>query len=132
MKPSIFTQIINGDIPCHKVYEDDQTFVFLDINPIQPGNVLVVPKSQVGSVWDLPEDEYQALMATVRRVGQRLQAVFPDKQRVGVMIEGLDVTDHAHVKVFPFSTAEEYRYVPDGSAEPDHAMLAEVAKRLAF
>ena len=49
---SVFTKIIKGEIPCHKVYEDDKTFVFLDIHPIQPGQVLVVPKKQIGFVWD--------------------------------------------------------------------------------
>jgi histidine triad (HIT) family protein len=128
---SIFTQIINGEIPCHKLYEDERTFAFLDIHPIQPGQVLVVPKKEVSFVWDLEDEDYRALMATVRKAGRRLREVFPQKQRVGVMIEGLDVTDHAHVKVFPFDKGE-YRTVPDMSAEPDHAALAEMAKKLAF
>jgi histidine triad (HIT) family protein len=130
-EPSLFTKIINGEIPCHKVYEDDKTFVFLDIHPIQPGHVLVVPKTQVDFVWDLNYEDYQALMSTVQKLGRKLRAAFPDKQRVGVMIEGLDVTDHAHVKVFPFDRGE-YRTIPDMSAEPDHAALAEIAKKLAF
>lgn len=130
-EPSIFTKIINGEIPCHKVYEDDKTFAFLDIHPIQPGHTLVVPKTQVDFVWDLDDGDYQALMATVKKVGGRLREVFPDKQRIGVMIEGLDVTEHAHVKVFPFDRGE-YRTIPDISLEPNHAVLAEVAKKLAF
>jgi diadenosine tetraphosphate (Ap4A) HIT family hydrolase len=69
-------------------------------------------------------------MRTVQKVGKRLQEVFPDKARVGVMIEGLDVADHAHVKIFPFSTAAEYRNVPDMDAEPDHTALAAVAEKL--
>jgi histidine triad (HIT) family protein len=128
---SIFTQIINGEIPCHKVYEDERTLAFLDIHPIQPGHVLVVPKKEVSFVWDLDAEDYQALMATVKKVGQRLREAFPDKERVGVMIEGLDVADHAHVKIFPFSKGE-YRRIPDMEAEPDHAALAEMAKKLAF
>lgn len=132
MEPSLFTKIINGEIPCHKVYEDDKTFVFLDIHPIQPGQVLVVPKRQVNFVWDVENEEYHALMETVRKVGQRIREVFPEKSRVGVMIEGLDIHNHAHIKVFPFSNAEEYRHVPDADKEPDHAALAEIAKKLAF
>lgn len=128
---SIFTQIINGDIPCHKIYEDDRTFAFLDIHPIQPGHVLVVPKKEVAFVWDLEPDDYQALMATVQKVGRRLREAFSDKERVGVMIEGLDVADHAHVKIFPFDKGE-YRSLPDMDVEPDHAALAEMAKKLAF
>lgn len=132
MEPSIFTKIITGEIPCHKVYEDEKTFAFMDIHPIQPGHVLVVPKQQIGFVWDMNNEEYQALMTTVQKVGRRMREVFPDKSRVGVMIEGLDVSDHAHVKVFPFSTPAEYRAVPDMSGEPDHAALAEIAAKLAF
>lgn len=131
-EPSIFTMIINGEIPCHKVYEDEHSLAILDIHPIQPGQVLVVPKVQVGFVWDLEGEEYRGLMDTVQRVGKRLREVFPEKERIGVIIEGLDVVDHAHVKVFPFTDDAEFRYVPDMNAEPDHAALAEIAAKLAF
>lgn len=131
-EPSIFTKIIRGEIPSHKIYEDERTFAFLDIHPIQPGQVLVVPKVQVGFVWDLETDDYQAVMATVQKVGQRLREVFPEKKRVGVIVEGLDVEDHAHVKVFPFSGDQEFRYIPDMTSEPDHESLAALAARLAF
>ena len=132
MNDSIFTQIIKGEIPCHKVHEDDKTLAFMDIHPIQPGHVLVVPKSQEDFIWNLTPDDYRALMETVRRVGIRLQEVFPQATRVGVMVEGLDVHDHAHVKVFPFSDESEYRNKPDMSQEPDHTALAEIAAKLAF
>lgn len=132
MQDSIFTKIIKGEIPSHKVYEDSATYAFLDIHPIQPGQVLVVPKKQAGFVWDMDSEDYHRLMDTVQKVGRRLREVFPDKRRVGVMIEGLDVADHAHVKVFPFSNEAEYRHVPDADAEPDHEALAEIAKKLYF
>lgn len=129
---SIFTRIIKGEIPCHKVYEDEWTFAFLDIYPIQTGHVLVVPKKQVSFVWQLNEVDYGALMQTVQRVGQKIQQAYPKKARVGVIIEGLDVKDHAHVKVFPFDTPDEFRAAQDMDTEPDHESLAEVAKKLAF
>jgi len=132
MPDSIFTKIIKGEIPCHKVYEDDKTFVFMDIHPIQTGQVLVVPKVQIGFVWDLSPEDYAALMTTVQKVGRRIRDVFPDKRRVGVIVEGLDVEDHAHVKVFPFDDDPEFRTVPDRSVEPNHAALAEIAQKLAF
>jgi histidine triad (HIT) family protein len=132
MQDSIFTKIIKGEIPSHKVYEDEYSFAFLDIHPIQPGHVLVVPKKQVGFVWDMEGEDYQGLMAAVQKIGQRLREVFPDKARIGVMIEGLEVAEHAHVKIFPFSNEAEYRAEPDTSAEPDHAALAELAKKIAF
>ncbi len=129
MEDSIFTKIINGEVPCSKIYEDDKTFAFLDIHPIQPGHVLVVPKKQVPFVWDLDDDDYQALMSTVKKVAQKIREEFPEKDRVGVMIEGLDVADHAHVKIFPFNRGE-YRTLPDMDAEPDFAALSLVADKL--
>ena len=132
MQDSIFTKIVKGEIPSYKIYEDEHTLAFLDIHPIQPGHVLVIPKVQSGFVWDLSPTDYQALMATVQKVGQRLREVFPDKDRIGVIIEGLDVSDHAHVKVFPFSNDQEFRNAPDPEAEPDHTALAAMADRLAM
>lgn len=132
MQDSVFAKIIKGEIPSHKIYEDDHSFAFLDIHPIQTGHVLVVPKRQVGFVWDLEPEEYTHLMQTVQKVGRRIHEVFPEHTRVGVMIEGLDITDHAHIKVFPFSTGEQYRHTPDMSAEPDHEHLAMVAEKLRF
>jgi|SRR5579862_2050971 len=132
MTDSIFTKIVRGEITCHKVYEDDKTLAFLDINPIQKGQVLVVPKKQVGFVWDLSHDDFQALMSAVQKAGQRIRQVFPDKSRVGVMIEGLEVADHAHVKIFPFSTEEEYRSKPAEEEKPSEVELAQLAKKLAF
>jgi histidine triad (HIT) family protein len=130
MQDSIFTKIIKGDIPCHKIYEDDKTFAFLDIHPKQPGHTLVIPKKQVEFVWDLDETDYLALMLTVQKVAKRLRAVF-GRPYVGELVVGIDVP-HAHVHVFPFSTNEESRYIPDQTAEPDHAALAAMAQKLAF
>lgn len=128
MQDSIFTKIIKGEIPCHKVYEDDKTLAFMDIYPIQYGQVVVVPKNQVNFVWDMTDEDYAALMLAVKKVGTKLRAVFPEKERVGVMIEGLDVANHAHVKVFPFSSGE-YRALPT-TDEPNHDELAALAEKL--
>lgn len=130
MQDSVFTKIIKGDIPSHKVYEDERTLAFMDINPIQPGMVLVIPKAQVDHFMDLAEDDYAALMETVRRVARKMHEVFPDK-RVAVQIEGLDVP-HAHVKMFPFASAGEFRALPNTSTEPNHPALAQMADKLAI
>jgi len=130
MNDSIFTKIIKGEIPSHKIYEDSQTFAFLDIHPKQPGHILVIPKKQIEFVWDLDDEDYHALMITVKKVAERLKAVLACPY-VGMLVVGIDVP-HAHVHVYPFSTTEQSRYVPDQSAEPDHASLAEMAKKLAF
>lgn len=131
MQDSLFTKIIKGEIPCHKVYEDETTFAFMDIHPIQPGQVLVVPKKQVEFVWDLDEQTYQAVMSAAKKVAERIREVFPEKSHVGLVVEGLDVP-HAHLKVFPFNDDAEFRNHPDHSAEPDHAALEQIAKKLAF
>jgi histidine triad (HIT) family protein len=129
MQDSIFTQIIKGDIPCHKIYEDEKTLAFLDIHPIQPGQVLVVPKAQVDPVWALSDEDYHAVMATAKKVAQKLQAVFPEALRIGMHIEGLDVA-HAHLKVFPFDNHEQFTNHPDMDTEPDHPALSALAKKL--
>src|SRR2546428_10820249 len=92
---SIFTKIIKGEIPSHKIYEDDKTFAFLDIHPVQPGHVLVVPKVQVEFVWDLGREEYAALMATIQKVALRLREIL-GVPYVGEQIIGVDVP-HAHI-----------------------------------
>ena len=130
MQESIFTKIVKGEIPCHKVYEDDTTLAFLDIHPKTPGHTLVIPKEQVEFVWDLNSELYAAVMVTAQKVAQRLREVL-GAQYVGEQIMGMDVP-HAHVHVFPFQNAEEFYTRPDMSAEPDHAALAEMAKKLAF
>lgn len=129
-EPSIFTKIIRGEIPSHKVYEDDKTFAFLDIHPITPGHTLIVPKAEVGFVWDLEDEDYQAVMATAKKVARRLREVL-EVPYVGEKVIGVDVP-HAHVHVVPFSTVSEYKFSPDLTAEPDHDALAAMAKRLYF
>lgn len=131
-EPSIFTKIINGELPSHKIYEDERTYAFLDIHPIQPGHVLVVPRTQVNFVWDLDEADYRAVMATVKKVADRLKKVYPEQERIGVHIEGFGVSNHAHVNVFPFSSPEVFRRHVDMHADPDHDELAKVAERLRF
>lgn len=130
MVDSIFTKIIKGEIPAHKIYEDDLTFAFLDINPKVPGHTLVVPKRQVEFVWDLEDSDYQALMLTAKKVGKRIREVLNPKY-VGMQVEGVAV-QHAHVHVFPFNTPDEYhtRQVP-GVTAPDEE-LAEMAEKLRF
>ncbi len=127
---SIFTRIIKGEIPSIKVHEDELTLAIMDINPIQPGQILVIPKKEIGDIWDLPGADYLALMHTVQMAGRKLREIFPDKAKVGVIVEGLEVTDHAHVKVFPFSTEEEFHARPSGSA--DQAVLQKQAEHLRF
>ncbi len=127
---SVFTKIIKGEIPSHKVYEDEKTIVFVPLHPIAKGQVLVVPKIQVDQFFDLPDDYYQALMATVKKVAQHMKQVL-GTTRVGLKVVGLDVP-HVHIHVVAFDTIEEYNETPDESGEVDHSALAALAKTLAF
>jgi len=120
MEKSIFSRIIDGEIPSFKVYEDDYTVAFLDIHPTQPGHTLVVPKKQVDHFEDLEEEDYRQLWETVKIVSQKLH-VF-GKKRIGLQIIGVDVP-HAHVHLIPFDTTEEFRTIPDMTKEPDFAKL---------
>jgi histidine triad (HIT) family protein len=130
MEPSIFTKIINGEIACHKVYEDDKTFAFLDIHPITEGHTLVIPKKQVEFVWDLDEEDYVALMDTVKKVALRLREVLPDKY-IGERVVGVDVP-HAHVHLLPFTKTSELSAEQRFDVEHDHAQLAELAAKISF
>jgi histidine triad (HIT) family protein len=130
VQESIFTKIIRGEIPCHKIYEDDKTLAFLDIHPVQSGHTLVIPKEQIEFVWDLSDELYQAVMATTKKVALRLREA-SGKRYVSERIVGIDVP-HAHVQLIPFTDSAELRVQPDMNAEPNHEELAEMAKKLAF
>jgi histidine triad (HIT) family protein len=130
MEDSIFTKIVKGELPCHKIYEDDQTLAFLDIFPLTEGHTLVIPKKQVEFVWDLEDDDYQAVMSAAKKVALRLREVIGTKY-IGEVIEGVDVP-HAHVKLIPFNEASQLKSEQDTSKEPNHPALATLAKKLAF
>ncbi len=128
MEESIFAKIIKGDIPSHKIYEDDLTYAFLDIYPTMPGHTLVVPKKQVEFLWDLEPEDYAAVMITAKKIARHMRDILP-QQHVGVKVVGIDVP-HAHVHLIPFDTAEEYVRPGDATAEPDHEFLAQMAEKL--
>lgn len=128
MEKTLFTQIIDGEIPSHKVYEDEHTFAFLDIHPVTTGHVLVVSKKQVEFIWDLPAQEYQALMQTVHKLGAHIRSTL-QVPHVGVLVEGTGVP-HVHVHLIPFYEGSEMRVEADMTIEPDHTALAAVAEKL--
>ena len=131
MEDSIFTKIIKGEIPCHRVYEDEKTLAFLDINPVAEGHTLVISKTQVEFVWDLEDEDYAALMSSVKKVAQRLREVM-GKNYVGEMIVGTDVP-HAHIHVVAFNQPAEMKRALDGpgaSANPEDLQV--LAEKLRF
>jgi histidine triad (HIT) family protein len=130
MQDSIFTKIIKGEIPSHKVYEDKDVFAFLDIHPVQPGHVLVIPKKQIEFLWDLDDEVYQALMSAVKKIAPHLREVL-GVPYVGLQVMGTDVP-HVHIHLIPFSTGDEFHCRPDMQAEPDHTALSKIAEKIAF
>lgn len=129
MQDSIFTKIIKGEIPSHKVYEDDNTIAFLTIAPSQPGHTLVVSKAQVDQYIDLPDDDYEALWKTVKKVAKRLREVM-ETERVGVVIKGIDVP-HTHVHLVPFNKGQSLKADEHVSQASDEE-LSEIAEKLRF
>jgi len=99
---SIFTRIIQGEIPCHKVGEDDRYLAFLDINPLREGHSLVIPKLEVDKFFDLPQDVLAGIMPFAQGVAKRIAAVVPC-DRIGVSVVGLEVP-HAYVHLIPIDS----------------------------
>lgn len=97
--PNVFTRIIQGEIPCHKVAEDDRFLAFLDINPLREGHTLVVPKVEVDRFFDLPVDVLRDIMPFSQSVARKIERVIPC-DRVGITVIGLEVP-HAHVHLIP-------------------------------
>lgn len=106
---SIFTKIVNGEIPAYKVAEDDNYLAFLDVNPNAKGHTLCIPKREVNRIFEMDEQEYLGLMKFSRRVAIALEKTVPCK-RVGVAVVGLEVP-HVHVHLIPLNEMDEMRFV---------------------
>ena len=105
---SIFTKIINGEIPCYKIAETEHCFAFLDINPNAIGHTLCIPKQEVDKLFDLPEDRYHELLEFARKVAIALEKAVPC-ERVGMAVVGLEV-HHAHIQLIPISKMSEMTF----------------------
>jgi histidine triad (HIT) family protein len=105
---TIFTRIINGEIPCYKVAEDERFFAFLDINPLNAGHTLVVPKREVDYIFDLDDETLSGLILFSKKLGKAIERVVPC-QRIGVAIIGLEVP-HVHVHLVPMNSMEDINF----------------------
>ena len=122
---SIFTKIINGEIPSYKIYEDEKTYAFLDINPETKGHTLVVPKAEVDKIYDLSDEDWNALWASVKKISKHMEDVIG--RRVLMKVVGTDVP-HAHVHLMPMDETWEYGRTLELSDEE----FEEVQNKLSF
>ena len=127
---SIFTKIINGEIPCYKVAEDDNYFAFLDINPNAKGHTLVVPKKEVNKIFDLDKDTYGGLLEFSRKIAIALEKTVPCL-RVGMSVIGLEVP-HVHVHLIPLNSMADidFKHKVNMTKEEFEATAKAIAENL--
>jgi histidine triad (HIT) family protein len=121
----IFAKIIKGEIPCYKIYEDEKTFAFLDIHPETAGHTLVIPKANVDKIYDLEDEDYQAIMSTVKKLSAHMEKVLG--KRTLWKVVGTDVP-HAHVHLSPYD--ETWTYGREVELTPEE--FEEIRKKLEY
>ena len=123
---SIFTKIVNGEIPCYKIAEDEHCFAFLDINPNAIGHTLCIPKQEVDKLFDLPKERYHELLEFARKIAIALEKAVPC-ERVGMAVVGLEV-HHAHIHLIPISQMSEMTFQEKVALTPEE--FQEVADKV--
>ena len=123
---SIFTKIINGEIPCHKIAETEDFFAFLDVFPCALGHTLVVPKKEVDYLFDLSDELYAGLMAFAKSLEPAIRKAVPCK-RVGVAVIGLEVP-HAHVHLIPMNSMNDMNF--NSKMKISQEELSEIAGKI--
>lgn len=105
---SIFTKIINGEIPCYRIAEDENFLAFLDVNPNAKGHTLCIPKQEINKIFEMEDDLYMGLMQFSKKIAVALEKTVPCK-RIGMAVVGLEVP-HAHVHLIPLNEMDEMRF----------------------
>lgn len=123
---SLFTRIINGEIPCHKICEDENYLAFLDIRPINPGHTLVIPKKEIDYVFDIEDELLAGMMVFAKKVAHAIKKEVECK-RIGIMVAGLEVP-HAHIHLIPIFRIPDLNFANAKSADNDE--LAKIAKKI--
>lgn len=108
---SIFSRIVAGEIPCHKIAENDEFFAFLDINPVAVGHTLVIPKQEIDYIFDIDDDVLGRMMAFAKQVAKAQKAAI-DCKRVGIAVMGLEVP-HAHIHLIPIKKESDMYFGGD-------------------
>jgi histidine triad (HIT) family protein len=124
---TIFTKIINGEIPCHKIAETIDCLAFLDINPIREGHVLVIPKKEVDYIFDLDASLLSKLMLFAQKVAKAIEITIPCK-RIGIAVIGLEVP-HTHIHLVPINSVSDINFASP-KLQPSADRLAEIASRI--
>ncbi|MFN3382464.1 MAG: HIT family protein [Runella zeae] len=124
--PSIFTRIVNGEIPCHKIAETDEFLAFLDVFPCAPGHTLVITKKEVDYIFDLEDDLYEGLMKFSKQVAAAVEKAIHCK-RIGVAVVGLEVP-HVHVHLIPLNSMADMNF--NNKLKMSQEELAEIAAQI--
>lgn len=125
--PSIFSRIINKEIPCHLIAENDDYMAFLDVMPLREGHTLVVPKREVDYIFDLNEAELAGLLEFARPIAKAIEKVIPCR-RIGISVIGLEVP-HTHLHLVPIDTANDLNFTRS-KMPADQGKLAEIAAQI--
>lgn len=123
---SIFTKIIQGEIPSHKIYEDENYYAFLDISPVQKGHTLVVPKVEIDDMFELEDETLAGLYILAKKISKAIKSEFPCN-RIGHAVIGLEVP-HAHMHLIPINGMHDMNFGTKLNLSQDE--LADIAKRI--
>jgi len=125
--PTIFTKIIGGEIPCHKVMETEEYLAFLDIRPIRRGHTLVIPKKEEDYIFDMDDQDLAGLMAFAKQVAFKIRGAIPCR-KVGVMVCGIEVP-HAHIHLLPVDAVTDMNFALARDGDPEElARTAELIR----
>ena len=106
--PTIFTKILAGEIPAHKILENDRYLAFLDIRPVNPGHTLVIPKQEIDYIFDIEDELLKGLMIFAKKVAKAIKQTIPC-QKVGIMVAGIEVP-HAHIHLIPIDGVSDLNF----------------------
>ncbi len=124
---SIFTKIVQGEIPCHKVAENEKFLAFLDIMPLQKGHVLVIPKKEIDYIFDIEDELLSEMILFAKEVSKKIKKAFPCN-RVGMAVIGLEVP-HAHIHLIPINKMDDMNFA-NKKLKLSHEELSEIATRI--
>ena len=126
MIASLFTRIVKGEIPCHKILENEKYLAFLDIRPINPGHTLVITKKEIDYIFDVEDELLSGLMVFAKQVAKMIQKEVPCK-KVGIMVAGLEVP-HVHIHLVPIFDVHDLNFAKAQPTPPEE--LAKVAEKI--